>query len=170
MQDWVTTSEAANIREISLTPHRIAELARSNKIVARRVGEKKWLVKVILKDGHYELEPTAKEIGDRVEAYSQNKSEMETAIKNKQLQQKEHIKKLQRIARKAVDALPKCFPDFDNEPEIFNEFNETLTKIFRRLTGDFEWGSMCEHLGEELHSHHRPDAPPYSAPDHISLC
>ncbi len=53
MDEWATTKQASG--KVFLTAHHIAELARHEKIVADRTGEKKWLVKVTLKDGKWEL-------------------------------------------------------------------------------------------------------------------
>ena len=55
MDDWVTTKEASLIKKVGLTQHRIAELAKQGKVDARRTGTKKWLVKVTLTDGKYDL-------------------------------------------------------------------------------------------------------------------
>jgi hypothetical protein len=48
----------------------------------------------------------------------------------------------------ALDHLPDL-PDFQNEPEAFNSFNDVVVKVYRRLTGDVDWKDMVEHLGDE---------------------
>ncbi|MFC1943293.1 hypothetical protein ACFLWO_01780 [Chloroflexota bacterium] len=63
------------------------------------------------------------------------------------LQQKDHIKSLNQMARYAMDHIP-CLPDFQNEPEAFDPFNDTVVKIYRYLTGDVDWKGMREHLGD----------------------
>jgi len=64
-------------------------------------------------------------------------------------QQKDHIKKLQQMARSALDHLPDL-PDLQNEPEAFNSFNDAVVKVYRRLTGDLDdWKDMAEHLGDQ---------------------
>lgn len=55
MEEWVTTKDASLIKKVGLSHHRIAERARKGEIVAKKPGKKKWLVKVILNDGQYEL-------------------------------------------------------------------------------------------------------------------
>ena len=54
-ENWVTTREAAKIKKVGLSQHRIAALANQGKIVAKRAGIKKWLIKVKLVDNKYEL-------------------------------------------------------------------------------------------------------------------
>jgi hypothetical protein len=65
-----------------------------------------------------------------------------------QLQQKEHIKTLQQMAKHALDHLPDL-PDLQNEPEVFDSFNDAVVKVYRRLTGDVGWKGMAEHLGDQ---------------------
>jgi hypothetical protein len=55
MDEWVTTEEAYKIKKVGLGQHRIADLARKGKIACDRVGDKKWMVKVRLNNGKYEL-------------------------------------------------------------------------------------------------------------------
>lgn len=55
MDEWVTTKEASDVKKVGLTQHRIAEMARHREIVARKPGEKKWLVKVEFNNDKYEL-------------------------------------------------------------------------------------------------------------------
>lgn len=55
MDEYVTTKDADKIKKVGLSQHRIAQLARHQKIVAHRAGVKKWLVKVTLNNGKYEL-------------------------------------------------------------------------------------------------------------------
>ena len=64
MDEWVTTNEASKTYKVGLTQHRIAELARHNKIVARRIRKKKWQVKLKCTNGAYELVNTV-ELGQR---------------------------------------------------------------------------------------------------------
>jgi hypothetical protein len=94
--------------------------------------------------------------------YSRNKSkpaiqdlpqEIPT-IKEKELElaQQEHIRKIQNLARNAYDKTLWRFPALDEKDERhrnFYECNDFLVKIIRRLTGDFEWKNLKEHLGEE---------------------
>jgi hypothetical protein len=93
--------------------------------------------------------------------YSRNKSK--TAIrdlkkeplvlKEKELDfaQQEHIRKIQNLARKAFDSISEYFPDIEEESKssVFYKYNSNMVKVLRRLTGDFEWGSLKEHLGED---------------------
>ena len=72
MDQWVTTIEAANIKKVGFSQHHIAKLAREGKIVAKKAGEKKLLVKVALNNGTYELvkmPPTKTEYVSVTEAY-----------------------------------------------------------------------------------------------------
>ncbi len=53
MDGWVTTRDAS--KKVGLTQHRIAERAKHEEIEYRRVGKKKYLVKVTFSNGIYEL-------------------------------------------------------------------------------------------------------------------
>jgi len=55
MDEWITIKEAAIIKKVGLSQHRIAELARQEKIVADRSGGKKWMVRVMLNNGKYDV-------------------------------------------------------------------------------------------------------------------
>ncbi len=79
----------------------------------------------------------------------QKKREQHTERVLIQQQQKEHINKLQQMARTAFDHLPDP-PDLQNEPETFDSFNDAVVKVYRRLTGDIDdWKDMAEHLGDQ---------------------
>lgn len=65
-------------------------------------------------------------------------------------QQKEHVRKLQEMARTAFDSLPLHFPDLKTAPpEVFDDFNEAVVKVYRRLTEDPDWNELAHHLGDE---------------------
>jgi hypothetical protein len=55
MEVWVTTKNASQNNKVGLSQHRIAQLAKHGKIVAKKVGAKKYLVKITLNDEHWEL-------------------------------------------------------------------------------------------------------------------
>ena len=57
MFKWVTTENASEIKKVGLGSHQIARLARQGSIEAKRLGKKKWLVKVALIDNNYKLVP-----------------------------------------------------------------------------------------------------------------
>jgi len=58
MSQWVSTTDAAEIKQVGLTAHRIAELAHDGKISAYKPGEKGWLVEVVRSnEGRYILVP-----------------------------------------------------------------------------------------------------------------
>jgi hypothetical protein len=63
-----------------------------------------------------------------------------------------HIRKLQTLARNAINSLPEFFPELENtdaNSPSFYLFNVAVVKAFRRLIGDLDWINLAAHLGDE---------------------